>query len=68
MYWCERDRYNLVILNFSATVDLLENKRESSFAKLLEGERSSRLSFERSNVIEKFRLQVFLPIMLFNML
>ena len=63
-----RDRTNLAILNFSATVDLLEKRPERSSAELIEGEPRSRLSFERSNVTEKFRLQVLLSTVLFHML
>ena len=58
MYECERDRANLAILNFSTTVDFLQKRRVRSFAELLEGELRSRLLFDRSNVTEKFRLQV----------
>ena len=68
MYGCERDKTNFAILNFSATVDLLEKRRESSSAGLLEGELRSRLSSERSNVTEKFRLQVLLSTVLFHTL
>ena len=38
VYGCERDRTNFAILNFSATVDLLEKRREHSSAELLKGE------------------------------
>ena len=44
-----------MILNFSAPVDLLEKRRERSFAELSEGEIRSHLSSERSNVTETFR-------------
>ena len=68
MYRCEIDRTNFAILNFSATVDLLEKRRERSSAELLDGELRSRLLSERSNVTEKFRLQVLLSTVLFHML
>ena len=68
MYGCERDKTNFAILNFSAMVDLLEKRRERSSAELLEGELNSRLSSERSNVTEKFGLQVLLSTVLFHML
>ena len=64
MYGCERDRNNLAILNFSATVELLIKKRERSSTQLLEEEQNSRISSKRSNVTEKFRLQVFLSVFL----
>ena len=64
----ERDRTNFAILNFSATVDLLEKRRERISAELLEVELRSRLPSERSNVTEKFRLQVLLSTVLFHML
>ena len=67
MYGCERDRTNFAILNFFATVDLLEKRRERSSAELLEGELGSRLSSEISNVTEKFKLQVLLSTVLFHM-
>ena len=38
MYECERDITNLAILNFSATIDLLEKIRERSSAEFLEGD------------------------------
>ena len=68
VYGCERDRTNFAILNFSAAFDLLEKRRERSSAELLEGELRSRLSSERSNVTDKFRLQVLLSTVLFHML
>ena len=68
VYGCERDRTNFAILNFSTTFDLFEKRRERSSAELLEGELRFRLSSERSNVREKFRLQVFLSTVLFHML
>ena len=68
VYGCERDKTNFAILNFSAMVDLLEKRRERSSAELLEGELNSRLSSERSNVTEKFGLQVLLSTVLFHML
>ena len=43
-------------------------ERERSSAELLEGELRSRLSSERSNVTEKFRLQVLLSTVWFHML
>ena len=68
VYGCERDRTNFAILNFSATVDLLEKTPQRSSAELLEGELRSRLSSERSNLTEEFRLQVLFPTVLFHML
>ena len=68
MYGCERDRTNFAILNFSATVDLLKKRRERSSAELLEGELRSRLSSERSNETEKFKLQILLSTVLFHKL
>ena len=65
---CERDRTKLSILNFSATIDLLEKSREPSYAQFLEGELRSRLFYERLNVTEKFRLQVLLSTELFHTL
>ena len=38
LYRCETDRTNFAIVNFSATVDLLEKRRKRSSAELLEGE------------------------------
>ena len=68
MYGGERDRTNYAVLNSSATVDLLEKRRERNSAELLEGELRSRLSSERSNGTEKFRLQILLSTVLFHML
>ena len=68
MYSCERNKTNCAILNFSATVDLLEKRRERSSAELLDGELRFRFSSERSNVTEEFGLQVLLSTVLFHML
>ena len=68
VYGCERDRTIHAILNFSTTIDLLEKRRERSSAELLEGELRSQLLSERSNVTEKFRLQVLLSNVLFHLL
>ena len=68
VYGCERDRSNLAILNFTATIDLLEKRRECSSAEFLEEKPRSRLLSKRLNVTEKFRWQIYLSIVLFHML
>ena len=54
---CERNITNLAILNFSATIHLLENS-----AEFLKRDLCSRLLSGRLNVTEEFRLQVLLSI------
>ena len=65
MYERETNRINFAILNFSATLDALEQRRECSSAKFLEEELRSRLSSERLNVTEIFILQILLSTVLF---
>ena len=43
MYGCEKDRTNFAILNFSATVDLLE-KRKKFFIRKIERDRKIQIT------------------------
>ena len=58
VYGSERDRTNLAIRNFYVKVDLLKKRRERSSSEFSEEELRFWLSSERSNLTEKFRLQV----------